>query len=380
MNNNTKEGSLRLRGLLGIMLASSLTIMVGSAVTPALPQLSQVYHIPLKLSNLLVTMPALGVFIAAFFAGKIIDKKGPYFVCKWGLLFYGVLGIAGFLMPKAPLLLLDRLLLGFATACVMTSSTGLLSAFYSGKKRLRIIAIQGMAIELGGIIFLSIGGFLAELAWQGPFFIYAIALVAWLMVVVFVPGTIPVLNEEDAEEEHSGKKHVWPVIAITFFAMLVFFSGIVNLPIRLQGSLHLSQSFTGNFLAFISFIAVITAGIMPKIVKAITAKYTLMLAFVSFAVAFFLYHTQDTMPLLILAAIFMGIGFGCTIPLLNNLTVDRSPMSVRGRNLGFYSMATFAGQFSTSFLASSIDISIIFGVVACIAIAVAALILLFFRN
>ncbi len=87
MNNNTDEEGLKLRGLLGIMLASRLTIMVGRAVTPALPQLSQVYHIPLKLSNLLVTMPALGVFIAAFFAGKIIDKKGPYFVCKWDCCF-----------------------------------------------------------------------------------------------------------------------------------------------------------------------------------------------------------------------------------------------------------------------------------------------------
>lgn len=191
---------------------------------------------------------------------------------------------------------------------------------------------------------------------------------------------MPDLQDDVAEEEHNGKKSVWPVIAITFLTMLVFFSGIVNLPIRLQGSLHLSQSFTGNFLAFISLVAVITAGIMPKIVKAITAKYTLMLAFVSFAVAFFLYHTQGSMPLLILAAVFMGIGFGCTIPLLNNLTVDRSPIAVRGRNLGFYSMATFAGQFSTSFLASSINISVIFGVLACIAGASAIAILLFFRN
>lgn len=373
-------GGLRLRALLGIMLASSLTIMVGSAVTPALPELSHVYGIPLKFSNLLVTMPALGVFIAAFFAGKLIDKKGSYFVCKWGLLFYGILGISGFLMPNAPLLLIDRLLLGFATACVMTSSTGLLSAFYSGKKRLRIIAIQGMAIELGGIIFLSIGGFLAELAWQGPFFIYAIALVAWLMVVGFVPSSVPAAKEESGIDEKNEIKSVIPVIAITFLAMLVFFSGIVNLPIRLQGTLHLSQSFTGNFLAFVSLVAVITAGIMPKIVKAITPKYTLMLAFISFAVAFFLYHTQESMPMLMLAAVFMGMGFGCTIPLLNNLTVDRSPLKVRGRNLGFYSMATFAGQFSTSFLASSIDISIIFGVVACIATVVAVAILLFFRN
>lgn len=54
--------------------------------------------------------------------------------------------------------------------------------------------------------------------------------------------------------------------------------------------------------------------------------------------------------MLILAALFMGTGFGFTIPLSNHEMVDRSPVAQRGRNLAALSMAIFAGQFLSTFV------------------------------
>jgi len=51
-----------------------------------------------------------------------------------------------------------------------------------------------------------------------------------------------------------------------------------------------------------------------------------------------------------LGALFSGIGFGFSIPLVNHMTVARTPAARRGRNLAYLSMAIFSGQFLTSLL------------------------------
>ena len=104
-------------GIAAILLMSSLTVMVGTAVTPAVAELCRVYQLG-NYASWLITTPALGVVITTVLFGRIIDKKGPYWVAFIGLLCYGAFGIAGSLMPNVVTLLLDRLLLGAATAAI----------------------------------------------------------------------------------------------------------------------------------------------------------------------------------------------------------------------------------------------------------------------
>jgi len=42
--------------------------------------------------------------------------------------------------------------------------------------------------------------------------------------------------------------------------------------------------------------------------------------------------------------------FGFSIPLLNHMTVELSDVKVRGKNLSYFTMAVFSGQFFTSFM------------------------------
>ncbi|BDA57772.1 hypothetical protein JFK33_23530 [Escherichia coli] len=51
----------------------------------------------------------------------------------------------------------------------------MISSFHSGQACLKMIPSQGMLIELGGVIFLFIGGLLATLGWQWPFLLHLFA-------------------------------------------------------------------------------------------------------------------------------------------------------------------------------------------------------------
>lgn len=367
-------------GIAAIMLTSSLTVMVGNAITPALPELGQVYGLG-NYASWLVTAPALGVVATAILFGKLIDKKGPYIVAFLGLLFYGVLGIAGAYMPTAAAIFIDRFFLGAATAAIMNASVALIASFFHGEKQLRVIAMQGMSMEFGGVIFLSISGVLADISWQCPFYIYGLGFLALLFLLLFVPAgrqETSQSEEDAAQEAQSGAGKGVPiplVLLIAFLGMLMFFTAMVSLPIYLQTTLGYSPSFTGYYLAALDLIAVLAAGFMPNIVKKIKEKGCLTIAFCCYALAFLLYALSGSAVVLWIAVFFAGLGFGCSTPLFNSLIVNKSTPEKKGINISFCTMAMFTGQFLSALLVSVLTGRPLFLAAAIIAAVIALCVL-----
>ncbi|RBL90944.1 MFS transporter [Chitinophaga flava] len=363
-------------GRLALLLSSSLTIMVGTAIAPSLTEISK--HLGFaKSPGWLITLPSLGVVLFAPFVGKLIDQKGPYVIMLWGLIPYAVLGTIGAVLRNPYLIIIDRLLLGGATAAVQASGTGLIAALFHGKARMKMIAWQGMSIELGGVVFLSIGGLLGELGWQYPFFIYLIGLVcAFLIVRTINLQPAPVAQHDESTDTRISLKLV-VIIINSAFAMILFFVAFVGLPVYLTEVFHYSESAIGYFMAFISLIAVVAAGQMPKVVRKFSEFRVVATGFLFFMAGLGTFYLANSLLMLFIAALCMGIGFGFTIPLLNHMTLEESRPSNRGRNLGLYSMGVFGGQFLSSFITEiSSDVALTFLNGAVLAFVVAIMLLL----
>ncbi len=342
-------------GVAAILLMSSLTVMVGTAVTPAVAELGRVYGLG-NYASWLITTPALGVVITTVLFGRVIDKKGPYWVAFLGLLCYGGFGVAGAYMPNVVTLLIDRVLLGAATAAIMNASVTFISAFFQGEKQLKILALQSMAMECGGVIYLSVSGMLADVSWRCPFYIYGLGFLASLGLALFIPKVPAAAQDtEDLTGDTGAKAKGVPiplVLLISFLGMLMFFTAMVVLPLYLQNQLGYSPSFTGYYLASIDVVSVLAAGFSPQIVKRVQEKGCLTIAFCSYGIAFLLYFLLGESLFLWIAACFVGIGFGFSTPLYNNLIVNKSTPSNKGLNISFCTMAMFAGQFLSALLVS----------------------------
>lgn len=358
-------------GAFSLLAVACLTIMVGCVIVPALPSIAE--HLGTEsTAGLLVTIPSLGVVLFGPLAGRFIDKVGLYESVCIGLFLYGLLGVGGAFLSGNVLVFTDRLLLGGATALVMAGGTGLISAFYQGKARLKMIANQGMAIELGGVIFLFLGGLLATAGWRWPFALYMTAWILLAMLLVFVPRPVDEVPDASDEEAHQVVPGALKeVFAAAIFSMLAFFTAIITLPLKL-GAIGLSEAETGYFLAFVSLVAVAAAALMPTVVSRFKEHKTLALAFVSYAAAQALFALAPNLELVVMGGIFMGAGFGFSVPLLNHMTIELSHTQVRGRNLSYLSMAIFSGQF----LCSAIELfprnsSLVFVISSVFAIAVA---------
>jgi MFS family permease len=338
-------------GELLLLAVACLTIMVGCVIVPGLPTVATQLGVG-SAASWLVTIPSLGVVILGPLAGWLITRFGLYKSLCGGLLAYGLLGVGGAFLHGMVPVFTDRLLLGGATAVVMACGTGLISEFYAGSARLGMIARQGMAIEIGGVIFLTLGGWLASVYWYLPFGIYLLAWVLLLLVLRYVPD--PALHADDRAEQIGEDRISLPfalkaVYGAALSSMVAFFTGIIVLPFRLN-ELAVSEAQTGYFLAFVSLIAVVAAAVMPAIARGLGEYRTLCAAFVFYSLAHLTFFLAGTVAVMIVGGVAMGIGFGLSVPLVNHMVIEKSHARQRGKHLAYLSMAIFCGQFLSSFM------------------------------
>lgn len=350
--------------------------MVGTVIAPSLTEIST--HLGFAQNpGWLITLPSLGVVLFAPFAGKLIDRKGSYAMITWGLIPYATFGVLGIVLRNPYLVIADRLLLGAATALIQASATGLIAQLFKGGQRLKLIAWQGMSIELGGVFFLSIGGFLGERQWYYPFFIYLMALLCLALITFFVPTTKKAISAPTESNPQPVSTNILRVVLSAALAMTLFFVVFVGLPVYLPTDFQFIESEIGYFMALISMLAVLSASQLPKVVLWLGEAPTIVLGFIFFALGLLIFSLTFQTYVLFIGATCMGIGFGCTIPLLNHMTLQESNLHNRGKNLGYYSMGVFAGQFFSSFVTLLFtDIRYSFQVSALLAFLVAASLLL----
>ena len=338
-------------GIFTLLLVSSLTIMVGTVIAPSLSGITD--HLTFGYPPAwLITLPALGVVVFARVIGRLLNRIGATKLLYLGLIPYALLGVAGAYLTNDYLLMLNRFLLGGATVAVQVAVTSLIADYFTGEKRMKLIAWQGMAIELGGVVFLSIGGILGEWHWSYPFYIYLMALLAFFLVVKTLPKADKKIQESKKGQltKKGNKPKIRTIFYASILAMVLFFVSFVTLPLYLPNTLGFSESATGYYMAFISLSAILSASQMPRVVKKIGDGQTISIGFLLFMLGYLSLANFVSLPLLVLTAIFIGVGFGFTIPLLNHMMIEASTDTTLGKNLGLYSMGVFGGQFLSTFI------------------------------
>ncbi len=333
---------------LALLSVACLTIMVGCVLVPGLPEIAAQLGVSQYASSL-VTVPALGVVVFGPLVGKLIGRIGLYRTLCTGLFLYGALGVVGAWLHGNLLVFADRFLLGGATAMIMTTGTGLISALYEGKARLSMMAKQGMSIELGGVIFLFVSGLLATVGWRWPFALYLLAWALLVMVVCYVPTTADTTSEQEHQPDQKVPAALQIVYVAAFFTMVSFFTGVIMLPMRLH-EIGVSAAQIGYFLSFVSLVAVGAAGTMPRLASRFGESRVLVAGFLCYAISHGCFALADGVIGFAVGGILLGCGFGFTVPLVNHMTVEKSYPQVRGRNLAYLSMAIFSGQFASSFM------------------------------
>ncbi|MDE1163595.1 MAG: MFS transporter [Acidobacteriaceae bacterium] len=329
-----------------LLFVACFTVMVGSVISPALPAIAEQLHWPWS-PGWLVTLPSLGVVLFGPAVGPLIERLGARLVLLLGLVLYGILGVLAAVVPlSATIIAADRLLLGGATALVMAAGTTLIAALFVGAARLRMIALQGMAIELGGVVFLALGGWLGEHGWRLPFALYALAWICALCTLLTLPAHTAAQHEDLTETTRKRTHHI---LVEATLCMTIFFVAYTTLPLALASRFGYTEARTGYLMAWISVVAVASAAMLPRLSKSIALGKLVPLALLLFAAGHLTLARAHTLATILIGLTLLGIGFAFAIPVVNHEMIERSSAAQRGRNLGLLSMAIFLGQFLSTF-------------------------------
>ncbi len=338
-----------------VLAASTLTIMAAAVISPSLPAMRAAYEsVPGAdlLVKLVVTITSAAIAVSAPLSGVVASRIGTSPVLLAGLIVYAVSGTAGLIVTDLAWLMVTRVALGVAVGAIMTSVSTTIVALWRGDERARLLGGQQVFASLGGVIFLSLAGWLSTISWRAPFIIYAAAL---LVVPFAIMGSLapPSLRDPTAvETSPSHRGRLLGIYALAFGATAVFFLAPTQLPFVLD-ALGVSTAVTGLVVAASTATGVIGSlsfsAIRRHLAPASVAATSLALLGLGWAVIGL--AAASTWVGVLIGAFIGGIGVGLIVPDLNLWVSDLANPARRGLLLGGLVSAIFAGQFFSPILA-----------------------------
>lgn len=345
---------------LTILLGSTTTVLAATIISPILPEMTIVFaDVPNVefLVRLALTMPALFVALGAPFAGLLLDKLGRKPVLIASLILYGLAGTAGFFLNDLNMILVSRALLGIAVAGIMSGFTTLILDYFTGDDLTKFMGYQGAFIGLGGMVFLIVAGYLADIGWHQPFLIH-------LFSFLILPGVIFALEEPQAQNQDeaiAGEKTAFPVKALlpiyatAFIGMLVFFVFPIQVPFHLASIGEISNSQVGLALSLQTFSSVIIALLYHRL-KARYSFYAIFaLIFVVLGINHFILAWTESYNLAVIGLMIGGLGVGLMPPNNSVWLASVTPPAVRGRAVGGLTGLLFLGSFFTPFVTQPLE-------------------------
>ncbi len=336
-----------------LLLTSTLTVMSGATIAPSLPAMQE-FFADVENSELLVrlvlTIPALFIAFGGLFAGQLVDSLGRKPLLIASTLVYGLAGGSGFILNSLGTILIGRALLGLAVAGIMTGVTTLIADYYQGQARANFMGLQAAFMGLGGVVFLSVGGFIADLNWRFPFLIY---LSAWAILLAIAVTLYEPNRELNNQSQNSSQvtQQTMPILVlaiiygIALFYMLAFYLIPVQLPFYLQNLTNASPSASGLAIAGSTLASSIASLRYGFVKERLGFVRIVVLAFAIAALGYLIIGVATSYNLVLLGLIIAGLGFGLLMPNLNVWLSSIISDALRGRALGGLTTFFFLGQF-----------------------------------
>jgi MFS family permease len=363
MPRNVLDADSRLTQLT-LLIISTLTVMSGATISPSLPAMREYFAtVPNAdyLVRLALTLPALFIALGAPLVGIIIDRLGRKPLLLLALCIYGVAGSSGFLLNDLNWLLVGRAFLGVSVAGIMTIATTLIADYYTGATRTQFLGLQAGFMGLGGVLFLTLGGFLADLNWRLPFLIYLIALALVPLTLLSLPEPSRQPSNQNVAQASTAEFRRFPfgLVALTYgialITQIVFYFIPVQLPFYLSQVANTNATQEGFAIALLSLFSAISSILYHRIKARLSFIAIYGIAFVNMALGYGVISLTGDYGVVLIGLIISGAGLGLLMPNMNLCLVSVTPEMLRGRVISGITTSFFLGQFLSPFVSQPLS-------------------------
>lgn len=331
-----------------LLLVSSLTIMSVITISPALPQMAHAFSGEKNASflvKLVLTIPALMIALFSPITGLLIDRHGRLRILRLSLLLYAVAGVAGFFLNNLYHIIISRALLGIAVGMSMTIVITLIADYFEGIERQKFVGLQIAFMSLGGILFIGLGGILADFGWRYPFLIYLSALLVLPLTLLYLDEPVVAEKTNQANQHLKAPPIIWLLFFNTMLMWIIFFIIPVQIPFYLKAIGVEKSSLIGAAIATSTACSAITSFSYSKIKSRFGFLSIFAIGYLLMAAGFICAANAANYALTVFAMMLCGFGMGMMIPNTNMWVMKITPPEIRGKEIGKLTTFWFLGQF-----------------------------------
>ncbi|MBA6142647.1 MULTISPECIES: MFS transporter [Pseudomonas] len=341
--------------------AAQALILVFTTQLPIMGLLSLIPIIPLLLQQfgshpearflipLLITAPSACIALLSPLAGWLADRLGRRRLLLAAVLGYGICGFAPYFLNDLVPIIISRFGLGITEAVIMTVANTLMGDFYPPEPRRKWLAVQSAVGSLSGTTLMFLGGVLGGFGWQGPFLLYLLAFVVFVLLLFFTWE--PVAHRETSTIAGNNRfpVHQMCIIAsVTLFCAVLYYVEVLQVSqvFHLLGLTNPADIGTAGAIAGLG--VPLGALLFAKLSKQDINVHVIAVMLL-FAIGLIGLGQASTVPWAVAAAFVAQVGCGMLIPALINWCLGSLSAQHRGRGVGIWTGAFFIGQFVSPF-------------------------------
>ena len=331
-----------------LLLVSSLTIMSVITISPALPLMSSHFALVENsefLVKLILTIPALFIAIFSPITGWLIDRYGRLKLLWLALALYALSGMAGYFLNNIYHILISRAVLGISVGMSMTIVITLIADYFDGLERQKFAGIQVAFMSIGGILFIALGGILADVGWRFPFLIYCFSLLVLPLSVIYLPEPIRSQNIKTETIKLKAPPVIWLLFVNTMIMWIIFFLIPVQIPFYLKSLGVEKNALIGIAIAMSTLFSAVSSFSYSKIRRKFSFETIFFVGFFLMGLGFLAIALAKSYLLVIFAMMLSGLGIGMMIPNTNIWVMKIAPPEIRGKEIGKLTTFWFFGQF-----------------------------------
>lgn len=349
-----QQPSLNFWAKVVLLTGANFTLMAGAGLSTAMPAMLNFFGDvsgAALLVSMIVTLPALFVVLGGPVVGFLTDHFGRKPVLVGSILLGGLAGSGGYFLTNIIAILATRALVGLSIAGTMTATNALIADYFSGQARAKFMGYQSAFGGLGVVLFMPIGGVLADISWEYTFLVYLSVL------LIFFPALFAIREPEvvkikDTAKIENIRFQINLTLGFIFTANFLLHFAFMVVPVFIAyylnerfGAGGLEVGLIGGLSGLLTFVGGMS---YERVGRRLSYPKLVVFGFSLSGIGLLTLGFAVSWPLVILGQMLGGFGMGMNFANLTTWIAHEVEPRVRGRANGIFVTLMFLGQFMTS--------------------------------
>lgn len=300
---------------LAILFISALE-MGGMGLMPSLAAIQADFpEVPTTVIQTMANWPGFAMLLGCAISTMLATKVSKKVLCQIGVAFSASIGLLGFFFNSSIFELFAwQTVLGLGFGLLMPTSNGIIAEQYAEEERAKLMGIQDLFTNGGGIYLTYVGGALAAVNWHMNYLAYLIGVIPLVLGCIYLPNDKPTVATNASKEHFSVAPKTWlyGVLIFVFINTYNVFGNNISFVIEERGIGTAAVSGTAMSMFLVGGML---GGVLFGPAESKLHDYTICLSFIVIPIGLLMIYFTNSILVVYLAAIIAGLSIGFAMPL-----------------------------------------------------------------